>query len=425
LLNLDVAAYLAHIYLANLSPASDYTGDDAAAISSGKPLPKLPANTRKSIASIYNHPMHNYKILLQALSTVLESSETSASQEVYNSMPPLSRRLLNETRLLNRLVDKDPLAGLKPVDPPKLTEEEEEEMLHEEGWQKHLANNGKHFWSHKRRKESSTWERPKPRKPSPNELEDLALQQADPGDLLLVSLALMDPSMAMSVCDALVHGIERSYPNTRVLEHKLSVLKLLLQVDQDALHDDRARRVAEQLDEHITKLREGEATEVRALKNHQKCARMEVLVHAVKELQDNVPSFAIIFPKEGTLDWFQPWLDEFKPAMRVTLDDLQGKWTNSQNQDITIDGDQCTFAEGNPVQISVVDYPSYSTYTVPGWTLSQENSHSGQMYWVSQQTRTEKTIWSRHVPSTTDDLDAPTTMQYGPQPKSSANFQVL
>ena len=161
---------------------------------------------------------------------------TPTSLQPHSNLTPTS---LQPHPNLNRLVDTDPLAGLKPVDPPKLTEEEEEEMLHEEGWQKHLANNGKHFWSHKRRKESSTWERPKPRKPSPNELEDLALQQADPGDLLLVGdrydvtvtlVALMDPSMAMSVCDALVHGIERSYPNTRVLEHKLSVLKLLLQV---------------------------------------------------------------------------------------------------------------------------------------------------------------------------------------------------
>lgn len=420
LLNLDVAAYLAHIYLANLSPAPEYTGDDAASITSGEPLPKLPANTRKSIASIYNHPMHNYKILLQALSTVLQSS--SSPEEVYNSMPPLSRRLLNETRLLNRLVDKDPLAGLKPVTPEPPTPEEEEALLEAEGWQKHQANNGKFFWSNRRRKESSTWDRPKPRKPSPNELEDMALQAAEPGDLLLVSLALMDPSVAMSVSDALVHGVERSYPNTRVLEHKLSVLKLLLKMNDDAHHEDRVRRVAQQLDGQIQKLREGEAVEVRALKNHQKCARMEVLVKAVEELQDSVPLFVELIPKD-TLDWFQPWIDEFKPAMRVTLDDLQGRWTNTQSQDITIEGDQCTFADGNPVQITVIDLPAYSTYAVPGWVLSQEQSHPSTVNWVSQQNRQEKTTWIRPTSSTTDDLDAP--VQYGPQPKNNANFQVL
>ena len=94
-----MAAYLAHVYLANLSPAPDYTGEDAASIVSAAPLPKLPANTRKTIAAIYNHPLHDYKILLQALSAVLQS-ETPA--QMFTSMPPLSRRLLNETRLLTR-----------------------------------------------------------------------------------------------------------------------------------------------------------------------------------------------------------------------------------------------------------------------------------------------------------------------------------
>ena len=75
------------------------------------------------------------------------------------------------------------------------------------------------------------------------------------------------------------------------------------------------------------------------------------------------------------LRYDQPWIEEFKPAMRVTLDALQGKWTNSQHQDITIEGDQCTFADGNPVQISPYDTATYSTYSVPGWVLSQDHSH--------------------------------------------------
>ena len=140
--NLDVAACLAHLPREHLA-SPEYTGDDAASITSGEPLPKLPANTRKSIASIYNHPMHNYKILLQALSTVLQSS---SAEEVYNSMPPLSRRLLNETRLLNRLVDKirwRPEAGDPGARGGGALEAEVA---------KRQANNGKFFWSNRRRK---------------------------------------------------------------------------------------------------------------------------------------------------------------------------------------------------------------------------------------------------------------------------------
>ena len=61
-----------------------------------------------------------------------------------------------------------------------------------------------------------------------------------------------------------------SATRTRVLEHKLSVLKLLLNLNDDAHHEDRMRRVAQQLDGQIQKLQE--AVEVMPLKNHQKCA---------------------------------------------------------------------------------------------------------------------------------------------------------
>lgn len=48
---LDVAAYLAHIYLADKSPVAE--DENALAAISGKQLPKLPANARRAFVT-YN-----------------------------------------------------------------------------------------------------------------------------------------------------------------------------------------------------------------------------------------------------------------------------------------------------------------------------------------------------------------------------------
>ena len=50
-----------------------------------------------------------------------------------SALPPLSQRVLWEQRLINRLVDKDPIAGIKPLAPKETTPEENDALLLAEG----------------------------------------------------------------------------------------------------------------------------------------------------------------------------------------------------------------------------------------------------------------------------------------------------
>lgn len=317
----------------------------------------------------------------------------------WSQLPELSTRLVTHKDFLKRLVETNPSAGVKARPPVQYTVEQEERILFDLGWMK-SEHNGKPYWYKKDTKESQ-WNRPKIPRPSPIQMDEEALSEAVPADLLLVSMALLSPNMSDAIILALVDGIQRNFTNNPISRMRLSVISLLLSV-QDGAQEGRVRSMAEGLMDRINDLRDGIKEYVMALTNHAKALRMEALVKTTKYLQEHVSLFESMYPDE--FDWLAGWMEKVRPKLHVTLEDLQGNWLNSQSQDVVVNGDLCTFSNGNPVHITQDE--TTGTFCIPGWCLSQERSSKSYMTWYNERSRGESTTWQRPLQTSTHDYDS-------------------
>jgi len=398
LLLLDLPAYICHLYLGPASPANDWE-DDPLAVSAvtGKSLPKLEA-ARRTVTGYSQTTYVDPKLVLRALGLMLNPGSVDTAQ-LWSKLPYLSDKMLQEESFLQRVVDLHPIAGIKPYE-WNPTPEEEAAALKQQGWT-HIQRDGRSYWS--KTGYQTSYEKPKPRKPSAVELDRKAMEAAVPEDLLVISLAMLNPTVSDAVVDYITLGIARSYPTNHLFEQRVEVLRMLLSVDSDGLQTTRMQAVVRWLDGAIVDLREEQTEEVRVLKPHAKCSRMEVLCTTYRKLAEHFPD---AFPDE--LDWLKTWLERNRPPMKVTLEHLQGFWVNSQRQEVVIEGDQCSFAGGNPCSIALTDT---GTYSVPGWHLSQEQSSGAVVVWFNTQNR-EVTRWMR--PSTSMYTEDYRDNTYGP-----------
>jgi len=414
LLQLDLPAFLVHVYMGSLSPAVDWPEEETITAGTGKPLPRIQQTTRRSGTQVYySPPPIDHRMLLLVLASLLRPLEPEGDEPTaaLPPLPELSGRLLRNPKFLARVVDHNPIAGVKPLPPVVYTPEEEDRLIAAEGWKQHKNAHGRTYWYRSGAK-YTVWDKPKPRKPTSMQMDERAFEASAPGDLLLVVLALFSPADSDLVVQVLVEGIARSYPSSWQFKQRVRVLGHVLSLDTDELQTTRLLAAADQLLDAINALRSESTTATRAMKDHTKCAHMEVLVYTVRALAEPFPE--TFEPLAASLDWVKTWFERYRPPMRVTLQDLQGHWTNSQDQPIHIVEDQCSFSHNEPVAIKL---EATGTYSVPGWTLSQERSTMHSIMWVNQSNHSETVQWTR--PTTTtynnnttkDDYDQVT---YGP-----------
>lgn len=392
---LDIPALLVHVYLNQSSPLTTWSDSEAICAAGGVSIPKLGSNTRRGMNSAYSQILHDFKRLLRALACLLQYEDTE--------LTPLGERALADSTLINRLVERDPIAGVEPALPKALTLEEQNAALAEEGWRHHGGANGsKGYWVREGYKNSYTSERPTPRAQSLVELEDEGLLTAQPRDLLLVALALRSPDMQSLVLEALLEGVANGVINNWVTERRCDALSMLLKCDDDGLRASRVEAAHVSLCVRIEDLRDGKTPELQALKNMAQCTRMELLTLTLRRVrEEGADVLGDISPDDGLL-WVDDWLEQRKPQLRVTLKDLQGCWTNNQLQRIRVEKDQCTFANSAPVTIT--QEPDTGTFSVPGWSLVQEDSFPGNVLWGSKLSR-DTTRWTRVQSVVVDDDD--------------------
>lgn len=331
------------------------------------------------MASYNLGPLHDHRPLLRVVKAFIRDDDAGA-------LPPLSCRLIRHPVFLQRLFEFDIIAGAKPIPPIVYTPEEEDRLIAADGWTKQDTEGGRPYWYKPGVK--STWEKPKPRKPSVMETETRVLAAAEPCDLLATCMFLREDVQEFAVAGLLM-AIEKTFAGNFHFRQRVTVLKMMLAIEEEA-HEDRVDLVSRQLMKRIHALRDDEGPGVESLAQHQKWARMKALMGAFEDLQEaNLLGKAAI---EEDFAWYDAWGEEHRVRLRISLDDLQGKWTNSENQSIKITANHCTFDGANPVEIF---YHESGTWAVPGWVLSQERSSPENMYWVSMSKRHESTEWVR------------------------------
>ena len=247
-------------------------------------------------------------------------------------------------------------------------------------------------------KNSYEHEKPKPRKKTEAELEDLAMEPTNlkAYELLLVQLALLGPAISDEVVEALLSSLElKGFPSHRPTTQRVKVLMLLLQCDDDGMQQRRVLQVAQGLDDRITVLRDSPD---RRQKQHVICARMEVLIQCAQEVhrQDREEGNNVLAGDSQLSDfsWYPVWRSQRQLDRAITLKTLQGRWRNDQDQDVDVKSNMCTFAKAvEPVEIEVDDYGSFK---VPGWILLQEQSSPTSIVWGSTEGSNNRTIWRRY-----------------------------
>jgi hypothetical protein len=302
-----------------------------------------------------------------------------------------ARALLDKNHLIEALVNKDPGAGVDRALPPVLSAEEELAALEREGWKfvAPVVSGGKGYWlrSGSYRPPYQT-EKPSLMALTSAELLDLGVASAGPRDFLLVNLALLSEDSSVQVTAALLRAVERGVAMSGEASHRTACLERLLSCDDDGRRLARVALARSMLEGRLQDFRDGSDPSLAALKNYALCSRVEVLVATLQRLRDAVPEMAA---EAASLDWAAAWLEDRRPRLRVTLEQLQGVWTNGQGQEIRVTGNLCSFG-GEPVTISM-DHTGL-TYLVPGWSLLQQDDASGCVTWVSNTSR-EQTMWSR------------------------------
>jgi len=438
---LDMPAYLVHVYLNCASPLSVWADREAVLPAAAVPLPKLPPNTRASaaahkkgnmgpstVAASLTHyggasaasaasavPLHDFAPLLVALNSLLQPNTPAEGMWVLGT---LSARALANEGLLERLVEKDPTAGVRPAALIRLVNK----VTGAGGG----AGGGA---------ESATV--PSAVALSTEEFEAEALNSAPPRHLLLVNIAALDVEgslacgggddddqsmgVALMVLEKLLDGIETGFKKHWLSGRRVDCLCKLLEVPNDLKghHRDKAAAAetetppsaprlaaaaARSLEQRIRILQTGATPEVRALKPLAQCHRMEMLTGTLQRVRrehasellgpasNEAGGAALARALAAGLEWVPLWLEQRRPQLRVTLKDLQGEWTNNQQQEIKVVGCQCSFASGEPVLIE--QDVETGSFKVPGWSLLQDQSFPGKVVWASKQTR-ETTRWQR------------------------------
>lgn len=315
--SMDVLAYFIHIYLANNSPATEWKDEPCTAAVTNKPLPKLPANVRRSAMASYNlGPLHDHRPLLRVLTDVLRDNTAP--------LPPLTTRLLRHPVFMKQLFEMDVVAGAKPLPPIVYTPEEENRLLAAEGWTRYDVEGTRPYWYKHGHK--SMWEKPKPRKPSTTEMERRMLVAAEPEDLLATLMFLRD-DLQEFVVSGLLMAVEKTYPGNSFFNQRATVLKMILSVDTEG-RAERVDLVSRRLVERMACLRDGTGPDVESLAKHEKWQRMQALVRVHEELREA----ALLGSGAQGLDlsWLDAWGDAHRVRLRISLDDLQGHWTNSE-----------------------------------------------------------------------------------------------
>ena len=406
--HLDAPAILAHLYLNARSPLSDWSEIEGLVAANGVAFPKLLANLRRATTHSYAQPLHDFRALLRALNQVLSAAAAEGPAARGTGLTALSRRVLGDetspagSDLVCRLVEADPYAGLVLAKLPSYTPAEELEALKAEGW-RFVPTASKGYWTKTPvggRPKAGNYSavRPSVRMPSTAELEDKAMESAGPTALLLVNIALVDPTLGDQVTEALLDGVAVGSASAAVAQRRTEVLVKLLQEDSDGRRVIRADAAAKGLLGRIIELRRGELPALRALKPHAQCARMEALLLVARRLDaaDVLPPDAVERLRDQ--DWVAPWLAERRPRPRITLDDLQGEWVTVAYKtlpEIIVTGDECSFEDGNTVPIEMNH--ELGTWTVNSWYLSQQYSYTDEMLWRNAR---ETTRWMRPREST-------------------------
>mmetsp|Transcript_74812 Transcript_74812/g.141737 ORF Transcript_74812/g.141737 Transcript_74812/m.141737 type:complete len:499 (-) Transcript_74812:280-1776(-) len=336
--------------------------------------------------------------------------------------------------LVDKLVQFEPAAGCELPPPALHTTEEEDRLLAEEGWKKHTSttSGSKGWWM--KPGHTSTVTKPSPHRPSAGELEETVLKDpsTNPTALLLVSMALLHPSLSDAVVESFVAGIEKFvYTAPSVVVKRRLALCLLLRCDDDGRMSLRRGQALALLEEKVDELRFNRTPAVQALKKIQQCTKMEHLTAALRLLRSanvvraasglggDAPAFdgakaasttvdgeAVSFDEEADgsnhgddqegLEWVPAWVEARRPALRVHLRDLQGEWFNDEKQAVFVRDNQCSFGtQGSPV--SITEDNESGTYAVPGWTLMQEKSFPGSVVWRQNQHPNSLTTWTRRA----------------------------